>query len=363
MEIVVVGCRGFGKVHLGAIRDMDISIVEKDRDTINFCTRNYDIRKVYSNFEDALRSDAEIIDLVVPHNLHRVMAINAMRRGKHVLVEKPISTSISEANAMIAESRKNKVKFMVAEQYFFDPTLRTAIKAVKDGRIGDLHSIIVRDQRTFAEDSWRSKSALMGGGALIDGGIHYVETILDIGGEYNSLEGITAKSSNNMEGEDTGFAVFRFNNGAGGLLYYSWNYAGAPRLPSFEIVGSKGAIYEDISDKSLKRRSSRHMNTMFGDLIINDVKVPITRYDVYQREISEFIRSVKENTDVPYNPELALRDLRAVLKIYSDGELKKPPPEVVPAAPKSKQKRKTGATRKSRKPVRKGSSSGNQTSR
>jgi len=77
MKILVVGVHGFGKMHLSAIKDMDISIVERNNDVINEVTKKFDIKKVYDNYDDALKDHFDIVDLIVPHYLHKEMAIKA----------------------------------------------------------------------------------------------------------------------------------------------------------------------------------------------------------------------------------------------------------------------------------------------
>ncbi|WP_171823612.1 Gfo/Idh/MocA family oxidoreductase [Thermogymnomonas acidicola] len=92
-----------------------MSIVERDRAVAEEIRSKYGVRKVYSSFEEALNSDAEMIDLVVPpHNLHREFAVKALRRGKHVLVEKPIATTVREGGEeMIAEAKRARKVLMV----------------------------------------------------------------------------------------------------------------------------------------------------------------------------------------------------------------------------------------------------------
>ncbi len=323
MEIVIVGARGFGQVHLSAVRGMDISIVERDPGTIAYCTSNYDIRHVYSNLEEALRSDAEIIDLVVPHRLHSELSIKAMRGGKNVLLEKPISTSLEEANLMIRESRENRVKFMVAEQYFFDPSVRKAVELVREGRIGKPHTVIVRGQNfagregNFSPGKWRLSRDEMGGGALIDGGIHFIETFLNLGGDYRGIHGRSVNGGSSIEGEDTTHAIFSFRNGSTGLFYYSWAYSNPPSVPGFEIAGDCGSIYEDAGSPPAWGKLENGRRTMYGDPVLNGKRVEMQNLDVFEQEISGFAASVETGDDVPYPLENAVRNLRAVLDIYS----------------------------------------------
>lgn len=316
MEIVVVGCRGFGQVHLRSIRNADIGIVERNPEVRKKTMDTFDISHVYDSYEDALRSGADVIDLVVPHNLHRDMAIAAMKRGKHVTVEKPIGTSLNDAREMIESSKQNRVKFMVLEQYFFDPSVREALRILDSGRLGKVHTIIVRDQRFYENEGWRTDASSMGGGALIDGGIHYIDTMLNIGGPYDGLWSRSVHAGSSLKGEDTTTAVFTFKNGSTGLFYYTWAYRDSPMVPGLEIIGSEGSLYEDISSRSREDFKKPERRTAFGDLILNGRNLNVPAYDVFQAEFDQFLDSVSNDRPVPYDPELAYRDLEAVLRIY-----------------------------------------------
>ena len=316
MEIVVVGCKGFGKVHLRSIKGLDVSIVETDKETIDFCKNNYDIRKVYSSLDEAIRSNAEIIDLVVPHTLHKELSIKAMRSKKNVLIEKPIATNLEDGRIMIREARSNHVKFMVAEQYYFDPAVRKAKELITDGAIGKIHTVIVRDQRFYSNTGWRTKKDKMGGGALIDGGIHYIETMLDFGGDYIKITGNSVHGGSTLEGEDTTHAIFEFKNGITGLFFYTWGYKHSPKVPGFEVIGENGSMYEDASGRSQEDFKSPARHTAYGDLIVNGKKIYLEKYDVFEKEISSFVEAVNNDLEVPYPPEKALKNLEAVLKIY-----------------------------------------------
>ena len=317
MKILVVGVNGFGKMHLSAIKDMEISIVERNKEVINDVMAKFDIKKVYDDYNTALKGHFDIVDLTVPHYLHKEMAIRAMENKNNVIIEKPIATTVEDAEEMIKASEKYGVKFMVSDQYFFDPSVRKAMELIKNNEIGNVNTVIVRDQRFFTHEGWRQTQKYMGGGSLIDGGIHFIDTLLNFGGEYSDIYSSSNHSGSIIEGEDNTSALFKFKNGITGLFFYSWSYANPPEVPAFEIIGKKGSIYEDCKSRTSWNVDDK-IRTVYGDLIMNGKKMNIEKYDVYSKEIEEFKNSVENNTDVPFKPELALRDLKAVLTIYKN---------------------------------------------
>lgn len=312
MKILLLGGNGFGFAHAESYNRLgyDFSVFSRKEDILKDYRDRFNVTGTFSNMNDALNSDYDVIDVVMPHTLHRDISVYSMKRRKHVLVEKPISTNMEDCDVMINEAQKNNVKFMVAEQYYFDRSLQYVIKTIGEGRIGKIHTIIVRSQRYFQEKGWRTSEKDMGGGALIDGGIHFVEAFLDLGGDYDNLYSLKYKGSLNIQGEDTSMALFSFKSGARGMFFYSWSYKHSPELPAYEIVGTDGSIYESSIKASDKR-------TAFGRPILNGQIQNIEEKDVIDMEISGFLKSVENDEPVPYPLSNARRNLDTVLRIYS----------------------------------------------
>ena len=319
MRILLLGGNGFGKVHARSYKSLglDFSVFARNEDVLKEYRENYHVTETFNNIDEAIKSDYDVVDIVLPHTLHFNYAKRAMEMGKHVLIEKPIASTLEESRKLISISRENKIKFMVAEQYYFDASLQQAMELAVPNNIGKVHTIIVRDQRNFTNKGWRTSEASMGGGALIDGGVHYIEAILDLGGPYEDVKALSYRGGKAIEGEDSTMALFRFKKGAKGLFYYTWAYRNAPQLPAYEIIGSEGSIYEDVVSRPLMdfktQKAPRHV---FGYPVLNGEVSKVKVLDVFDREISEFLKAVERDTKVPYDPENALRNLEAVMKIY-----------------------------------------------
>lgn len=316
MKIAVVGCRGWGQIHLRALTQIgvDLEVMERDREAAGNCVEKYGVKKVYDSFSDVLSSNADVVDLVVPHNLHRDMTVAALKAGKHVLVEKPIARTEAEALDMINTARALGKRLMVTDQFHFDPAVKAVMELIKEGRLGTVHTIIVRSQVLGRPNEWRRRLEDMGGGALIDGGVHFMNTLLNFGGEYVDVKAYVYRAFIPMEGDDTTMAIFKFRSGAHGLLFYTWAYSNPPLLPSYEVIGDRGAVVEDLETK--KRTWSPPRYRVYGDPVLNGQRIDVPDVDVFVEMFRGFIKAVEENIEVPYPPELALRDLKGVLDVY-----------------------------------------------
>ena len=313
MNILLLGGNGFGFVHAESYRKLgyDFSVFSRNEEVLKRYRDEFHVKNTYNDLNEAMNSSHDVIDMVMPHYMHRDLAVRAMKEGKNVLIEKPIAGTLDEAREMIKVSKENSVKFMVAEQYHFDSSLIHSMEYEKKGMIGRVHTIIVRSQNQFNNQGWRTNEKMMGGGALIDGGIHFIEALLDLGGEYEDIISRVYKGKSSIEGEDNTVSLIKFRSGATGIFYYSWNYISSPEVPSFEVIGTEGSIYEFRG-----AREPDQPRTAFGLPVLNGKIQKIKEVDVFDAEISGFLRAIERDEEVPYSPELAYRNLSTVLEMY-----------------------------------------------
>jgi predicted dehydrogenase len=128
---------------------------------------------LYDDF-DAMLADPQIdlVDLCVPNDLHGRMAIQALKAGKPVLVEKPIALTMAEADAMVAAARESGQPLMVAQVLPFVPEFAFALEAAESGRYGALRA--AHFTRVISRPEWSSEiaDASRSGGPAIDLHIH-----------------------------------------------------------------------------------------------------------------------------------------------------------------------------------------------
>src|SRR5260370_5684175 len=123
---------------------------------------------------DAMR-DNKTIDAVyvaLPNSMHAEYTIRSANAGKHVLCEKPMSTSVADAGAMIAACKAANVKLMIAYRLHYQPTTLRTIKLIRDGAIGTVQSISAANGFNIAQGEWRTNKPLSGGGPLLDVGTY-----------------------------------------------------------------------------------------------------------------------------------------------------------------------------------------------
>ncbi|MDB9922590.1 Gfo/Idh/MocA family oxidoreductase, partial [Candidatus Pelagibacter sp.] len=141
-NIAVVGCGHWGKNLVRNFSELRAlySIYDSNHSIASTFAEKYNVKNC--SFTEIL-DDPNIkgVVLAVPAELHASMAIDAMNKGKHVFVEKPLAMNEAEAKLMIANAEKNNVQLMIGHLLQYHPIFRTVQKIVKNGDIGELNYI------------------------------------------------------------------------------------------------------------------------------------------------------------------------------------------------------------------------------
>ncbi|KQT51038.1 oxidoreductase [Aureimonas sp. Leaf454] len=141
----------------------------------------------YESFDAIADNEAvQVVYVVLPNALHREFTERAAKAGKHVLCEKPMATSVEDAEAMVATCAAAKVKLMIAYRIQYEIYNRQLMDWVREKRFGRLVAMSATNVQTVADngaEQWRHKRALSGGGSLPDIGLYCLNTARFLTGE------------------------------------------------------------------------------------------------------------------------------------------------------------------------------------
>ncbi len=271
--LAIIGSTGvIGRVHIDAIAQLDsCRLVGVNARTQTPLKRQADELGVvaYPTLDDAL-ADSKVGAAVVatPHRSHAEITEKAASAGKHVLVEKPMSVTLSEADRMIGACREAGVKLGVLFNNRFRPEAIKMRQLVDEGAIGEIYrvsmsSAMIRSQDYYDRLDWRGKWQDEGGGALLNQGIHAIDMMQWLGGLPVSVMGIVSTRRHRVEVEDFATATLLYEGGGHGTMHCSTSQA--PNHQRLELWGSEGAIIMDDWNVSLYR-----LETSVDDFIQND---------------------------------------------------------------------------------------------
>ncbi len=226
----IIGCGSIHGVHADAIEASELGrlvcVVDIDKQRAQASAAKYDCRW-YVDYLEAINDDeVDVVHICTPHYLHASMAIEAVRAGRHVLVEKPVAISVSQAQEMAQESKKHGRYIGVCFQNRFNPESQKAKEIIDSGKIGAVRGIkgVVtwfRTKEYYTQSGWRGRFATEGGGVLINQAIHTLDLMQWLGGGVKAVKGnvSTYLLGDVIEVEDTADAVLFFKNGARGIFY------------------------------------------------------------------------------------------------------------------------------------------------
>ena len=189
------------------------------------------------------------IDLVVvcnPHPFHKDVAVEAARAGAHVLVEKPLASTLEDCDAILNECKHAGVRLgVISQRRWYAPVQRVhqAIAAGKIGTpvLGTINMLGWRDKDYYDSDPWRGTWDMEGGGVLVNQSPHPLDILLWYMGEVDEVYGLWRNLNHPyIDVDDTALAIIKFKNGAIGNIIVS-NSQKPGIYGKVQVHGSNGA--------------------------------------------------------------------------------------------------------------------------
>ena len=200
------------------------------------------------------RDDVDAVTICTPNALHAEQALAAIKAGKHVLVEKPFTVTVREADAVIDAAREHGAVVMTAQSVRFAPAVVAMRDALRSGVIGAPTSVegvfCHAGPGAWSPDAtWFTELAQAGGGALLDLGVHLVDTLRwMLADEFEQVNAVLAGESV----EQDAFVTFRTLGGVTGSLHAGWLSTPGPRI-GLVCTGTTGSLVLDDRGPVLHR--------------------------------------------------------------------------------------------------------------
>jgi predicted dehydrogenase len=321
----IVGCGMIGKVQAEAIASIPgarlVAACARDEKRVAEFATTFGATG-YTDYDQFLAHPAlRIVNVCTPSGLHAEQGVAAARAGKHVLVEKPIETTLEKADALIEACDVAGVKLGVIFQSRFLPAAQKIKRAVDEGRlgrlmIGDAYVKWYRAPEYYA-DSWHGTMALDGGGALINQAIHTVDLLRWVMGPVDTAFAMgSALRYPGIEGEDTLVACLRFRNGALGVIE-----AATSVKPGFkrrlEISGERGTVILDGDAISHWEIDGESEAVGVGEQITDGSANPAAiSNEGHRRQIEDMMKAVIENRVPMIDGREGRKSLEVVIALY-----------------------------------------------
>ena len=312
----VVGCGEFAKVFAKSIQPMlyDIDLYFASRDLAKAQKYSLDFNGIgaFGSYEDAAKNpNVQAMYICTPHYLHLKHTIIATSNSKHVLIEKPIACSTTQAKQLISSAREANVNLMVAENYRFMPGIRLSKRLVTEGEIGQIQIAQIQEESQYQLKGWRNEPAKNGGGAFIDAGIHKVHFLRYLMGEPSHVYALpVGTNSKDSLSEDGLLFVAKWLTNEIGLIYHSSSPINHHPYHRITLTGSRGTLNFNVGETQLRIENDH------GHRVVKITGVPNGLLPMTQ----EFISSIREKREPELPGEEGLKDLELVEKAYQSVE-------------------------------------------
>lgn len=245
LNLAFLGCGNITRAHSRTLRgfaDVRRWYASRDPALAERYNRELGGAGAFGSYRAAMedpRVDAVLV--ATPPDSHLDLTIEALERGKHVIVEKPAFLRSADFETVRAAEGRTGRRVFVGENYAYKPLARVLREVVTSGALGQIrfvHLVAVKRQRLFG---WREDEGITGGGALFEGGVHWVDLFANLGLTVASVRGFRPGPAAGPERSMV--VVARYAEGAVGTLYHSWEIASPLRgLRISRIFGTEGAV-------------------------------------------------------------------------------------------------------------------------
>jgi len=296
LKIGIIGLGAIGQKHCQAMAQVEraniTAVADLNEDVLSKTAATYQC-DAYTDYNQMLKqTDLDAVVVATPDEIHTQPCVAAAHAGKHILVEKPIATTIDDANAIISAADNANVKLMVGFSLRFNLHYMQAKKMVADGKLGDLISVFAR-RLNLATQADRINGRC---GVLHFLGIHKFDMLRwIIGSEPVSIYTEESTSIPKKYPQDNeSFSIIRFENGVRACAHIGWNlpvqHLGG-RDFKLDMIGTKGAFYLDqmrqgieVYAESLSKFPSVNSGLFiedraFVDCVLDDLPSPSTGAD------------------------------------------------------------------------------------
>ncbi len=267
---------------------------------------------VYPDYETMLDEVAMDGVLVMsPHAFHYEQTRAALRRGLHVLSEKPLVCNSTQARSLIRLAKKSGRVLSLSYQRHYDPLFRYMRSEIQKGHLGDIQFVQAMQAQEWlrlTRDSWRQEKEISGGGQLNDSGSHLIDIVLWVTG-LDVIEVFAQGECFDTEVDINSAITLKFSNGALGNLSVIGN---APTWhEDHTIVGSKGAFFLREDGTLLQQGPTGKPR-----------KVRLPKY--HENPDSNFVGCILGKTKTETPPECGLATIRATEAMWRSIERGKP---------------------------------------
>ena len=314
LRVGLIGLGGIARSHCEAIAHLDnvkiVAVADLFEEKRQEYMERYDIPRGYASHEELLRDDeVEAVAIILGHQLHHRLTLDACAAGKHVLVEKPMAINLEQCDDMVQAAQAAGVKLMVGLSQHFYGTSVKAKEILDSGELGPMITTVAYMSKNWNFQGRRPqyRSRFHGGGMWLTNGVHIVDRVTWLmASQAVSVSAAIGTRAHYQAGDDSATALVRYKNGQAGVAVVV-GYADGADIHESQVICANGTLrFSEHGEKFVRiGRGGEWEEIPFDD-------PPAEMYN----EWKSFAEAIEKDIEPPTHAEYA----RHIMEILFAGE-------------------------------------------
>ena len=325
IQFAIYGCGMIANIHAAALEKTENAVLVGAGDIKKEFARKFSQKygvRLFESFDEIISDDnIDAVCLCTPNGTHAELAVEALSKGKNVVLEKPMATTLEDCDKIIEACKKSKGKLMVISQFRTSEDVIKAKKIVESGALGkvvlcDLYMKYYRSEDYF-KGSWKGTKEMDGGGALMNQGIHGVDILQYIAGPVKAIKSAVKTLVHDIEVEDTAVSVLEFESGAIGVIEAATSvYPGFDRR--IEINASKGSLV--LKENKIESLIIEGRDCLNDEIAKSGTASDPTKVDMegHIKQFSNFVGTLNGKEELIMNEFEGRKAVEIIERIYKD---------------------------------------------
>lgn len=321
----IIGCGVISNWHASVIAEIEnaelIGVYDQCQDRLmEFCNK-YSCR-AFDTLEDLLANkEIDVVCVCTPSGVHAPLVIAAANAGKNIVVEKPMAITKEQLAGIVEAVERSHVQLTSIAQRRFSEGVQKVKRAIDNGElgrllVGDVYMKYYRSPEYYASAGWRGTWEMDGGGALMNQGIHGIDTLQYLMGPIKSVSAVCKTLDRDIEVEDAAVSAVEYENGAiGTITGFTCVTPGYPCR--IEISGTKGTIAMvddrivrwDVDGKEITESTDKSESNTFKDPTAFSL-------EGHRKQFEDFLEALDKEKTPLINVYEGKRPVDVILSIY-----------------------------------------------
>ena len=295
----VIGVGAMGRHHARVYSELDetelVAVADVDPARVEAMARRYRVRP-YTDYREMLAQERlDLVSVVVPTQLHREVALDVVEAGAHLLVEKPIASTVEDGQAIVEAAARRGVKLTVGHVERFNPAIIELKRRLERGELGRVFAIHARRMGPFPD--W-----VRDVGVVVDLATHDLDIMRWLLGQ--TVERVHAETARHIHAshEDLVSGLLRFADGTIGVLEVNW--LTPTKVRELSVTGEQGMFLVNYLTQELYFYENSRADGDWETLAIltgvgegNMIRLSIERREPLQAQLASFVEAIRTDTE------------------------------------------------------------------